>query len=70
MHFRFILSEIDKPFFIIIMVLLIFGLIMMFSASYAASMQDNASASTELKNVCKALYLYNQAAIAYFASIQ
>ena len=39
-HFRFILSEIDKPFFIIIMVLLIFGLIMMFSASYAWGISD------------------------------
>ena len=41
MHFRFILSEIDKPFFIIIMVLLIFGLIMMFSASYAWGISDH-----------------------------
>ena len=41
LHFRFILSEIDKPFFVIIMVLLIFGLIMMFSASYAWGISDH-----------------------------
>ena len=34
-RFRFILTEIDKPFFILVMVLLVFGLLMMFSASYA-----------------------------------
>lgn len=39
-NFRFILSEIDKPFFVIVMVLLIFGLIMMFSASYAWGISD------------------------------
>lgn len=34
-NFRFIKSEIDKPFFILILVLLVFGIVMMFSASYA-----------------------------------
>lgn len=40
LNFRFILSEIDKPFFILIMVLLIFGIIMMFSASYAWGLSE------------------------------
>lgn len=35
LNFRFILSEIDKPFFILILVLLVFGITMMFSASFA-----------------------------------
>ena len=39
-NFRFILSEIDKPFLVIVMVLLSFGLIMMFSASYAWGISD------------------------------
>ena len=37
LNFRFILSEIDKPFFILVMVLLVVGIAMMFSASYATS---------------------------------
>lgn len=40
-NFRFILAEIDVTFFGIIVVLMVFGLAMMFSASYAASMQEN-----------------------------
>ena len=39
-RFRFILTEIDKPFFILVMVLLVFGLIMMFSASYAWGLSE------------------------------
>jgi cell division protein FtsW len=37
LNFRFILAEVDKTFFLIVTILLVFGLIMMFSASYAAS---------------------------------
>ena len=40
LRIRFILAEIDKPFFILVMVLLIFGLIMMFSASYAWGLSE------------------------------
>ncbi|MCD7741054.1 MAG: FtsW/RodA/SpoVE family cell cycle protein [Ruminococcus sp.] len=40
LNFRFIIAEIDKTFFLIVIVLLVFGLIMMFSASYAASMSE------------------------------
>ena len=39
-RFRFILTEIDKPFFILVMVLLVFGLLMMFSASYAWGLSE------------------------------
>lgn len=37
LNFRFVLSEIDKTFFLIVVILLVFGLIMVFSASYAAA---------------------------------
>ncbi len=36
-NFRFIRTQIDKPFFILLLVLLAFGMIMMFSASYASA---------------------------------
>ena len=39
-RFRFILTEIEKPFFILVMVLLVFGLLMMFSASYAWGLSE------------------------------
>lgn len=35
LNFRLILSEIDKPFLILVLVLLVFGITMMFSASFA-----------------------------------
>ena len=34
-NFRFIRTEIDKPFCLLILVLLVLGIVMMFSASYA-----------------------------------
>lgn len=40
LNLRFVLAEIDVTFFGIVVVLMVFGLAMMFSASYAASMQD------------------------------
>ncbi|WP_124101171.1 FtsW/RodA/SpoVE family cell cycle protein [Ruminococcus sp. Marseille-P6503] len=40
-NFRFIRSEIDKPFFILVLVLLVFGIIMMFSASYAWGLSEH-----------------------------
>ena len=40
LNFKFIISEIDKPFFMLAMVLLIFGITMMFSASFADSMYE------------------------------
>lgn len=39
-NFRFILSEIDRPFLILVLVLLVFGITMMFSASYATSIYE------------------------------
>lgn len=39
-NFRFILSEIDKPFLILVLVLLVFGISMLFSASYATSIDE------------------------------
>ncbi|MCD8095788.1 MAG: FtsW/RodA/SpoVE family cell cycle protein [Ruminococcus sp.] len=39
-NFRFIRAEIDVVFFVIIVVLLVFGLIMLFSASYATSQNE------------------------------
>lgn len=41
LNFRFVLAEVDITFFGLIIVLTVFGLAMMFSASYAASMQEN-----------------------------
>ena len=38
--FRIIKHEIDKPFLLLILVLLVFGIIMMFSASYARAISD------------------------------
>lgn len=40
LNFRFVLAEIDKTFFLIVVILLVFGLIMMFSASYAAAINE------------------------------
>ncbi|MBR6874162.1 MAG: cell division protein FtsW [Ruminococcus sp.] len=37
-NFRFIKTEIDKPFCLLILVLLVFGIVMMFSASYARAL--------------------------------
>lgn len=39
-NFRFIKTEIDKPFFILVLVLLVFGIVMMFSASYASALVE------------------------------
>ncbi len=40
LNLRFILSEIDLTFFGLVVLLVVFGLLMMFSASFAASMQE------------------------------
>lgn len=40
LNFRFVLAELDKTFFTIVIILLVFGLIMMFSASYAAALSE------------------------------
>ena len=40
LNFRLIFSQIDKPFLILILVLLVFGIIMMFSASFAWGLND------------------------------
>ncbi|MGN1114418.1 MAG: FtsW/RodA/SpoVE family cell cycle protein [Oscillospiraceae bacterium] len=46
---KLIISEIDKPFFLIVLVLLVFGLIMMFSASYATSLYESNNPYAYLK---------------------
>lgn len=50
LRFRFILTEIDKPLFILVMVLLIFGIIMMFSASYAWGLSEENDGYYYVKN--------------------
>ena len=40
LNFRFVKDKVDKPFLIIVLVLLIFGFVMMFSASYAWGLYD------------------------------
>ena len=49
LNFRFILSEIDKPFLILVLVLLVFGITMMFSASYATSIYEQGDGYYYLK---------------------
>lgn len=49
LNFRFIFTEIDKPLFVLVMLLLIFGLVMMFSASYGWSLAESGSGTTYLK---------------------
>lgn len=48
-NFRFIFSEIDRPFFILVLVLLVFGITMMFSASYATSIYEQGDGYYYLK---------------------
>ncbi len=40
LNFRFVKDKIDRPFLIIVLVLLVFGFVMMFSASYAWGLYD------------------------------
>ena len=49
LNFRFILSEIDKPFLVLVLVLLVFGITMMFSASYATSIYEQGDGYYYLK---------------------
>lgn len=57
LNFRFVLAEIDKTFFLIVVILLVFGLIMMFSASYAAAINEYGDGYHYLKRqlLCAAL---------------
>ena len=48
-NFRFVLAEIDKTFFAIVVILLVFGLIMMFSASYATALNQEGDGYYYLK---------------------
>lgn len=48
-NFRFVLAEIDKTFFAIVIILLVFGLIMMFSASYATALNETGDGYFYLK---------------------
>lgn len=54
LNFRLILSEIDKPFLILVLVLLVFGITMMFSASFAIDIYENNDGYFHLKK--QALY--------------
>lgn len=54
LNFRFILNAIDKPFLILVLVLLVFGITMMFSASYATSIYEEGDGYFYLKK--QALY--------------
>lgn len=49
LNFKFIFSEIDKPFFMLVFVLLIFGITMMYSASFADSMYEYGTGTYYLK---------------------
>ncbi len=40
-NFRFITADIDKPFCILVLALLVFGIVMMFSASYAYALSEH-----------------------------
>ena len=48
-NLRLVLTEIDKPFFILVMALMVFGLVMMFSASYAWSLAETGDGTVYLK---------------------
>ncbi len=48
-NFRIVLAEIDKTFFAIVIILLVFGLIMMFSASYATALNEEGDGYFYLK---------------------
>ena len=50
LNFRFIALEIDKTLFALIIILLVFGIIMMFSASYAAAMEEYGDGYYYVKN--------------------
>ena len=58
LNFRFILTEIDKPLFVLIMLLLMFGMVMMFSASYGWSLAESGSGTTYLKK--QAMVFWNR----------
>lgn len=49
LNLRLILTEIDKPFFILVMALMVFGLVMMFSASYGWSLSETGDGTFYLK---------------------
>ncbi len=49
LNLRLIFTEIDKPFFVLVMALLVFGLVMMFSASYAWSLSTSGDGTYYLK---------------------
>ena len=49
LNLRLIFTEIDKPFFVLVMVLVVFGLVMMFSASYGWGLADTGDGTYYLK---------------------
>ena len=49
LNLRLIFTEIDKPFFVLVMALMVFGLVMMFSASYAWSLSTSGDGTYYLK---------------------
>ena len=48
-NLRLVLTEIDKPFFVLVMALMVFGLVMMFSASYGWSLSQTGDGTFYLK---------------------
>lgn len=56
-NFRFIRSEIDRPFFILVLVLLAFGILMMFSASYAWGLSESGNGYQYVKKQIQAAVL-------------
>ncbi len=49
LNLRLIFTEIDKPFFVLVMALMVFGLVMMFSASYGWSLSETGDGTYYLK---------------------
>ena len=49
LNLRLIFTEIDKPFFVLVMALMVFGLVMMFSASYGWGLADTGDGTYYLK---------------------
>ena len=49
LNLRLVATEIDKPFFVLVMALLVFGLVMMFSASYGWSLSEMGDGTYYLK---------------------
>ncbi len=56
-HFRLIGSDYDKPFLFIVMILLVFGTFMMFSASYVWGLQEHNNGYYYLQKQCVSIFI-------------